>query len=95
MPVYSWEPPAHQHRPQPRKPREQLHLGARVGPLERRRRENIKVSLISPHISQRPGLTAGRGAELILLTLRWYSVRSLTECELRVPVSGHLYEYLG
>lgn len=92
LPVYSWEPPAHQHRPQPRKPREQLHPGARVGPLGRRRRESIKVSLISPHTSQRPDLTTGGrgGAELILLTSRPYSVSSLTECDLRVPISGHL-----
>jgi len=51
LPVYSREPPAHQHQPQPRRPREQLHPGARVGPPGRRRRGSIKVSL-APHTSQ-------------------------------------------
>jgi hypothetical protein len=48
MPVCSWELLVHQHQPQPREPRQQLHLGVRVGPLGRRRRENTKVSLPSP-----------------------------------------------
>nr|XP_031315942.1 tubby protein homolog isoform X2 [Camelus dromedarius] len=43
LPVCHWEPPAPQHQPQPRGPR-QLQQGARAGPLGRRRRGSTKFS---------------------------------------------------
>lgn len=54
LPVCTWEPPTQQHQPRPREPRQQLHQGARVGPLGRRRRESTKVSLPSPQCIHTP-----------------------------------------